>query len=158
MPPSLTQEPRVTSGWSTAAIAVSRPSTCTSDVRPDASNFPARRGYGPLCPVTPAAVASLSRSARSTNSPLLATTSGPRVAARVLSYGSSAASRTTSPSVSCSKSRSTSRVAALSRLPVSSSASTTVGSLLSARATATRCRWPPESAAGRNRDRPASPS
>ena len=38
-------------------------------------------------------------------------------------------------------------MAALSRFPVGSSARTTNGSLLNARAIATRCRWPPDSAA-----------
>ncbi len=51
-------------------------------------------------------------------------------------------------SCSRSSSRSTSRVAVESRLPVGSSASTTRGSLLSARAMATRWRWPPDSADG----------
>ena len=51
--------------------------------------------------------------------------------------------------VQASNSRSTSRVAALSRLPVGSSASTTSGSLASARAIATLWRWPPDSAEGR---------
>src|SRR3954464_14082301 len=36
-----------------------------------------------------------------------------------------------------------------SRLPVGSSAKTTAGLLASARATATRCCWPPESSGGR---------
>ena len=57
-----------------------------------------------------------------------------------------------------SNSRSTSSVAALSRLPVGSSASTTRGSLASARAIATRWRWPPDSAVGRNLARSASPT
>ena len=45
-------------------------------------------------------------------------------------------------------SRSTSRVLALSRLPVGSSASSRLGSLASARASATRCCSPPDSRAG----------
>ena len=57
-----------------------------------------------------------------------------------------------------SRSRSTSRVAALSRLPVGSSARTTSGSLLSARAIATRWRSPPESAEGRCSARSVSPT
>ena len=42
----------------------------------------------------------------------------------------------------------TSRALALSRLPVGSSASRTRGRLISARAIATRCCWPPESFVG----------
>ena len=45
-------------------------------------------------------------------------------------------------------SASTSRAVAESRAPVGSSASTTAGSVTSARAIATRCCWPPESCAG----------
>jgi hypothetical protein len=35
-PPSLTQLPWISSGWSTDTGAASRPTACTSDVRPDA--------------------------------------------------------------------------------------------------------------------------
>ena len=49
-------------------------------------------------------------------------------------------------------------MAALSRLPVGSSASTTSGSLLNARAIATRWRWPPDKAEGRNDARSARPT
>jgi hypothetical protein len=55
-------------------------------------------------------------------------------------------------------SRRTSRVAALSRLPVGSSARTTSGSLLSARTIATRWRWPPERAERRCSARSLSPT
>ena len=44
-----------------------------------------------------------------------------------------------------------------SRLPVGSSANTTCGRVISARAQATRCCWPPDSSAGRCRSRLASP-
>ena len=46
-------------------------------------------------------------------------------------------------------SASTSRLAFESRLPVGSSANTTAGCVISARATATRCAWPPDSSLGR---------
>ena len=45
-----------------------------------------------------------------------------------------------------------------SRLPVGSSASSTLGSLTSARAIATRCCWPPDSSDGRWRSRSPSPT
>ena len=45
-----------------------------------------------------------------------------------------------------------------SRLPVGSSASSTLGSFTSARAIATRCCWPPDSSPGRWRARSASPT
>ncbi len=45
-----------------------------------------------------------------------------------------------------------------SRLPVGSSASSTLGSLTSARAMATRCCWPPDSSDGRCRARSARPT
>ena len=53
---------------------------------------------------------------------------------------------------------STSRLAFESRLPVGSSAKTTAGLETSARATATRCCWPPESSAGRWVRRSSSPT
>ena len=46
----------------------------------------------------------------------------------------------------------------VSRLPVGSSASMSLGSLISARAIATRCCWPPESWLGWWSSRPASPT
>ena len=46
----------------------------------------------------------------------------------------------------------------VSRLPVGSSASSTVGSVTIARAMATRCCWPPESSPGVFFSRPASPT
>src|SRR5436305_4822397 len=55
-------------------------------------------------------------------------------------------------------SRRTSALAFESRLPVGSSAKTTAGLLTSARATATRCCWPPESSAGRWVRRSSSPT
>ena len=45
--------------------------------------------------------------------------------------------------------RGTSSSLAESRLPVGSSSSSTLGFMTSARATATRCCWPPESCVGR---------
>ncbi len=45
-----------------------------------------------------------------------------------------------------------------SRFPVGSSARRMAGSLISARAIATRCCWPPESWLGKLCSRPASPS
>src|SRR6266508_5367443 len=99
-PPSLTQLPCVSLGWSTDAGAASRPTACTSDVRPDACSSALVTGYGPLWPMTPGALASssrpdslagwsMTRSAGSAVSVLgcgetLATTSGPLVASRVL--------------------------------------------------------------------------
>ena len=50
------------------------------------------------------------------------------------------------------------RPEAESRLPVGSSANRTAGALTSARATATRCCWPPESCAGRWLRRSARPT
>ena len=55
------------------------------------------------------------------------------------------------------RSASTSRPAAESRLPVGSSAKITAGRVISARATATRCCWPPESSDGRWVRRSPSP-
>jgi hypothetical protein len=52
----------------------------------------------------------------------------------------------------------TSRAAPLSRLPVGSSASSTLGRLTSARAIATRCCWPPDSEPGTRAAVSASPS
>ena len=46
----------------------------------------------------------------------------------------------------------------LSRFPVGSSASSRAGRVTSARATATRCCWPPESWSGRRSSRPARPT
>ena len=59
------------------------------------------------------------------------------------------------------KLRSSSRISALvreSRLPVGSSAKSTVGREMSARPIATRCCWPPESSDGRCRRRSSSPT
>ena len=64
------------------------------------------------------------------------------------------------PSVS-TESRSSARISPLvveSRLPVGSSANITLGRETSARATATRCCWPPESSDGRCVSRSASPT
>ena len=54
--------------------------------------------------------------------------------------------------------RSTSSEFSRSRLPVGSSASTSSGFMISARATATRCFWPPDSLEARNSIRSASPT
>ncbi len=59
---------------------------------------------------------------------------------------------------SSSKSPSTSAVDVESRLPVGSSARIIAGSVTSARATATRCCWPPESSPGRWSARSARPT
>ena len=56
-----------------------------------------------------------------------------------------------------SKSARISSPVAVSRLPVGSSASSRLGLVTSARAMATRCRWPPESSAGRCLDLPVEP-
>ncbi len=95
-PPSLTQLPWTTSGWSTAAGAASRPTICTSEARPVATRRAAATGYGPLWAATPGEWASSARASGSA----AATTSGPLVAARVVAYGPPAASRTTSARVS----------------------------------------------------------
>ncbi len=58
----------------------------------------------------------------------------------------------------CAAAPSTSSLERESRLPVGSSAKTTAGSLISARAIATRCCWPPESSAGRWSRRSARPT
>jgi hypothetical protein len=104
-PPSRTQVPWVSSGWSTDAAAGSRPTahtpaapptTSPPDVRldllrPSASSSAAITGYGPLWSMTPGALVRASMPARSTGSPTLgsgaklATTSGPAVASRVRS-------------------------------------------------------------------------
>src|SRR6202035_2911733 len=57
-----------------------------------------------------------------------------------------------------SNTSSISRVAVVSRLPVGSSARTIAGSVTIARATATRCCWPPESSDGLCPARSASPT
>src|ERR1700733_4004125 len=156
-PPGRTQLPAVSSGWSTADGASLRPSANTSAWRPSNRIVAEATGKGPLWFATPDAWLRLLAWAADVR---YATTSGPFVAARVVRYGdrlvtpfkaiaivsaaAAAAMATTSrvrPAVwRPSKSRSTSKVAALSRLPVGSSASTIRGSLASDRAIATRWR------------------
>ena len=88
-PPSSTQLPWVSSGWSTETAAESRPTAHTSTRAPGASSSAVVAGYGPLWSTTPGTSASASSLARSTGgrrrrtAPTLATTSAPAVASRV---------------------------------------------------------------------------
>src|SRR5690606_16699713 len=80
--------------------------------------------------------------------------------AQAAAAGSWVTMTTVAPRVStASRSRPRTPVAApVSRAPVGSSANTTSGAVTRARATATRCCWPPDSSAGRRRALSASPT
>ena len=81
-PPSRTQPPAVGFGWSTGAAAVSRPSVWVTTVRPFASMTAATTGYGPLCRTD---AGSVRQRLQARSGAPAATTSGPAVAARVVS-------------------------------------------------------------------------